>query len=61
MEGDEAVAERPPVHRFLQDHLLLENYHIDVVELTQPLQDLGHGLGLGLLHHCTDADHDLAL
>lgn len=61
MEGDEAVAEGPFLHRFLQDHLLRKDDHVDVVKLTKALQDLSHGLGFGLLHHGTYADHNLSL
>jgi len=61
VEGDEAVAERPLLHGLLQDHLLGKDHHVDVVELAESLQDLGHGFGLGLLHHGTYADHDLSL
>lgn len=61
MEGDKAVAQRPLLHRLLQDHLLREDNHLDVVEATQALQDLGHGLGLGLLSHGADPHHDLSL
>lgn len=45
VEGDEAVAQRPLLHRFFQDHLLGKDDHIDVVKLTKALQDLSHGLG----------------
>lgn len=61
MEGDKTVAQRPLLHRFLQDHLLREDDHLDVVEATQTLQDLGHRLGLGLLGHGADPHHDLSL
>ncbi len=61
MEGDEAVAEGPFLYRFLQDHLLGKDDHVDVVKLTKALQDLSHGLGFGLLHHGTYADHNLSL
>ena len=61
MEGDEAVAEGPLLHRLLQDHLLGKDDDVDVVELTKALQDLSHRLGFGLLHHSTYADHDLSL
>lgn len=61
MEGDEAVAEGPFLHGLLQDHLLGEDHHVDVVKLTEALQDLRHGFGFGLLHHGTDAHHDLTL
>ena len=44
VEGDEAVAERPVLHRLLQDHLLWKDDHVDVVKLTKPLQDLSHRL-----------------
>lgn len=61
MEGDKTVAQRPLLHRFLQDHLLREDHHLDVVEAAQALQDLGHRLGLGLLGHGADPHHDLSL
>lgn len=61
VEGDEAVAEGPFLHRFLQDHLLGKDDHVDVVKLAKALQDLSHGLGFGLLHHGTYADHNLSL
>lgn len=61
VERDEAVAQRPVLHRLLQDHLLGKDDHIDVVKLTKSVQDLSHGLGCGLLHHGTYANHDLSL
>lgn len=61
VEGDEAVAQRPLLHRLFQDHLLGEDDHVDVVEPAEALQDLGHGLGFGLLGHGTDAHHNLSL
>lgn len=61
VEGDEAVAQRPLLHRLFQDHLLGEDDHIDVVEPAEALQDLGHGLGFGLLGHGADAHHNLSL
>lgn len=59
VEGDEAVTQRPVLHRLLQDYLLRKDDHVDVVELTQALQNLSHGLGFGLLRHGTYANHDL--
>lgn len=44
VEGDKAVTEGPFLHRFLQDHLLRKDDHVDVVKLTKALQDLSHGL-----------------
>lgn len=61
VEGDEAVTQRPFVHRFVEDDVLREYDHGDVLEPAEPLQDLGHGLGLGLLHHAADPHHDLLL
>lgn len=61
VEGDEAVAQRPLLHRLFQDHLLREDDHVDVVEPAEALQDLGHGLGFGLLGHGADAHHNLSL
>lgn len=61
VEGDEAVTQRPFVHRLIKDDVLWENDHGDVLEPTEPLQDLSHGLGLGLLHHATDPHHNLLL
>lgn len=61
MEGDKTVAQRPLLHRLLQDHLLGEDHHLDVVEAAQALQDLGHGLGFGFLGHGADPHHDLSL
>lgn len=61
MEGDETVTQRPFVHRLVKDDVLRENDHGDVLEPTEPLQDLGHGLGFGFLHHAADPHHDLLL
>lgn len=61
MEGDEAVAEGPVLHGFVEDHILLEQHHGDVLKEAQPLQDLLHGLGLGLLGHGADPHHYLPL
>lgn len=61
VEGDEAVTEGPFVHRLIEDDVLRENDHGDVLEPAEPLQDLGHGLGLGLFHHAADPHHDLSL
>lgn len=35
VKGDEAVTEGPLVHRFLKDHLLRKDDHVDVVKLTE--------------------------
>lgn len=61
VERDEAVAEGPFLHRFLQDHLLRKDDHVNVVKFTKAIQDLSHGLGCGLLHHGTYANHNLSL
>ena len=61
VEGDEAVTQRPLVHRLVEDNILWKDDHSDVLKPAQPLQDLGHWLGLGLLHHATDPHHDLLL
>lgn len=61
MEGDEAVAEGPLVHGLVEDDVLREDDHGDVLKLAQPLHDLSHGLGLGLLDHGTDPNHDQTL
>lgn len=61
VEGDEAVTQRPLVDGLVEDDVLWEDDHSDVLEPAQPLQDLGHGLGLGLLHHAADPHHDLWL
>lgn len=61
VEGDEAVTERPFVHGLVEDDVLWEDDHSNVLKPTQPLQDLGHRLGFGLLHHATDPHHDLSL
>lgn len=61
VEGDEAVTQRPFVHRLVEDGVLWEDNHSDVLKPAQPLQDLGHWLGLGLLHHAADPHHDLLL
>lgn len=61
VEGDEAVTQRPLVHRLVEDDILREDDHGDVLKPAQPLQDLGHRLGLGLLHHAADPHHDLSL
>lgn len=44
VEGDEAVTERPVLHRLLKDHLLWKDDHVDVIKLAEALQDLSHGL-----------------
>src|SRR4029434_6612502 len=51
VKRDEAVTERPLLHRLTEYDLLGEDHHGDVLELTEPLHDLRHGLGPGLLHH----------
>lgn len=61
VEGDEAVTQRPFVYGLVEDDVLWEDDHSDVLKPAQPLQDLGHWLGLGFLHHAADAHHDLAL
>lgn len=61
VEGDEAVAQRPVVDGLVENHVLGEDHHSDVLELTEPLQDLSHRLRLGLLRHGTDPHHDLSL
>lgn len=61
MEGNEAVTERPFVHGLIEDDVLWEDDHSDVLKPAQPLQDLGHWLGLGLLHHAADPHDDLLL
>lgn len=61
VERDETVTQGPFLHRFLQDHLLRKDDHVNVVKLTKALQDLSHGLGRGLLHHGTYANHNLSL
>lgn len=61
VERDEAVAQRPFVHRLVEDDVLWEDDHGDVLKPAQPLQDLGHRLGLGLLHHAADPHQDLPL
>lgn len=61
VERDKAVTERPFVHRLIEDDVLWEDDHSDILKPAQPLQDLGHWLGLGLLHHATDPHHDLSL
>lgn len=61
VEGDEAVTQRPVLHRLLQDHLLWKDDHVDVIKLAEALQDLSHGLGVGLLRHRTNSNHDLTL
>lgn len=61
VEGDEAVTQRPFVHRLIEDDILWEDDHGDVLKLAQPLQNLSHWLGLGLFHHATDSHHNLLL
>lgn len=61
VKGDEAVTQRPFVHGLVEDDILWEDDHRDVLESAQPLQDLGHRLRLGLLHHAADPHHDLLL
>lgn len=46
VEGDEAVTKRPLVHGLVEDYVLWEDDHSDVLEPAKPLQDLGHRLGL---------------
>lgn len=61
VEGDEAITQRPLLHRLVEDHLLWEDDDGDVLKLTQPLHDLGHRLRIGLLHHGADPHHNLPL
>ena len=61
VEGDEAVTQGPFVHGLVENDVLREDDHSDVLKPAQTLQNLGHGLWLGLLHHGTDAHHDLSL
>lgn len=61
VEGDETVTQRPFVHRLVEDGVLREDDHGDVLKPAQPLQDLGHWLGLGFLHHAADPHHYLSL
>ncbi len=61
VEGDEAVTQRPFVHGLVEDDVLWEDDHSDVLKPAQPLQDLGHWLGLGLFHHAADPHNDLLL
>ena len=61
VEGDEAVTVGPVFDRFVEDDILLQSYHGDVLKETQALQDLLHRFGFGLLRHCTNADHYLPL
>lgn len=44
VEGDEAVTQRPFVDGLVEDGVLWEDDHSDVLEPAQPLQDLGHWL-----------------
>lgn len=43
----------------LQDNLLREDQHFDVLELVEPCEDLLHRFRLRLLGHGADADHHL--
>lgn len=61
VEGDEAVTQRPFVHGLVEDGILWEDDHSDVLKPAQPLQDLGHWLWFGLLHHAAYPHHDLSL
>ena len=61
VEGDEAVTQGPFLHRLVEDGILREDDHSEVLKLAQPLQDLGHRLRLGLLHHAADPHHNLSL
>lgn len=61
VEGDDTVTQRPFVHGLVEDDVLWEDDHSDVLKPAQPLQDLGHWLRLGLLHHAADPHHDLSL
>lgn len=44
VERDEAVTQRPFVHGLVEDDILWEDDHSDVLEPAQPLQNLGHWL-----------------
>lgn len=61
VERDEAVTQRPFVHGLVEDDILWEDDHSDVLEPAQPLQNLGHWLWLGFLHHAADPHHNLSL
>lgn len=61
MKGNEAVTQRPLLHRFTENHLLWKNDHGDVLKFTESLQDFSHGFGLGFLHHGADPHHYLTL
>lgn len=45
MEGNEAVTQRPLLHRFIEYNLLWKNDHGDVLKLTEPLHNLSHWFG----------------
>lgn len=61
MEGDETVTQWPIFHWFVEDYILWEDDNSNILKSAQPLQDLGHWLRLGLLHHAADPNHDLSL
>lgn len=61
VKGDEAVTQRPILHWFMEYDVLKEDDHSDVLKLTKALHDLGHSLGVGLLHHGADSYHNLTL
>lgn len=59
VERDEAIADRPVLHRILEDDVLVEHDHANVFELLQARENLLHWLRLRLLGHRTDADQHL--
>lgn len=61
VKGDETVTHRPILYWFTEYDVLREDDHSDVLKLTKALHDLGHRLGVGLLHHGADAHHNLTL
>lgn len=61
VKRDEAVTQRPILHRFIEYDFLREDDYCDVLKLTKALHDLGHRLGVGLLHHGADPHHNLTL
>lgn len=61
VEAYETVAERPFFHSLVENDVLGEDGDSDVLKPAQPLQDLGHGLGVGFLHHAADSHYDLPL
>lgn len=59
MERNEAIAQRPTLHRIFEYNVLGEHNHPNVLELLQTRQNLLHRFRLGFLGHGANADQHL--